>query len=524
MGKPWTLVLLLLKLFAVAKSFRGPRNYQRRAPLSSNGLFVSASTDREVSRDTLAEDYDTIIHLSETALLNPGQPSCLRALETLSQLCRQRKPYRFSKQLNQCRDGSLLEKIEGLIPTETTERIFQIVTGMQKNGWLSTNPDSVDGLPSFHLNLISSGKKIVDDEPSKTGDTVPSFEHDVEALIRLVSPYVYEHLLPLVQQRLATKDIQISDVFLRRYGNDIIDGQSRHGISAHYDVFSRATCVIALDDTAKDGRNGLFTTQESCRSDRTCSNHRSLRRFFPLSCGDAVLHTWDVLHGVDVEPGVDRTSLIVWFTSEENTENQSAVPWLTNRYDLETNHVAQFVLASSLESSEDYLSGAEARELYLQSATRGNLFAMTRLGSLCEEDELAGDEQDRIRMLLTALEKGHNALPDQFLSNERDSNLDLAKRLWWQGSLRGNPIAQVALADELMATAMSQECVDVENYLETASVLFALAAQQGNDHAIQSLHRIQALEAALREMDNPPELNLLVTRSIQKSALVASIK
>jgi hypothetical protein len=30
-------------------------------------------------------------------------------------------------------------------------------------------------------------------------------------------------------------------------------------------------------------------------------NHAALRRFFPLACGDGVVHTWDVIHGVDVE-------------------------------------------------------------------------------------------------------------------------------------------------------------------------------------------------------------------------------
>ena len=102
-------------------------------------------------------------------------------------------------------------------------------------------------------------------------------------------------------------------MFLRRYGQDI-GGQndlSRNGISAHYDVFSKVTAVIALDDVAADGRNGLFTTSTDDKGQT--SNHKSLRRFFPLQKGDCVIHTWDVLHGVDVKPGLDRTSLIVWF-------------------------------------------------------------------------------------------------------------------------------------------------------------------------------------------------------------------
>lgn len=526
MKYPRSRFLIVLKLLSVTESFHGPSHCSRFGPILPQGMLVSASSCMEVVKDSPSpeEEFDKVKRLCENALLNPGQPSCLRALEDLSQLCSQRKPYHFLKD-NDCPEGSLLEKVHHLIPTETTEKIFEVVTKMQENGWLSTNPDSVDGLPSFHLNLISSGKRVFEEANPDIGDNEPGFEHHIKELIALVSPYIYEQLLPLTQQRLGTKDIQVSEVFLRQYGEAIIDGQSRHGISAHYDVFSRVTCVIALDDTAKDGRNGLYTTHKTLHADRstslgTTSNHRSLRRFFPLSCGDGVVHTWDVLHGVDVEPGVDRTSLIVWFAAgdEEETDKENVIPWLTKRNDLDTNPVAQFVLASGLESSEENLSGTKAHDLYIRSAILGNLFAITRLGSLCENDELAIKQRERVRDLLKCLEESSGSLPERFLSHELDTPLDLAKRLWWQGSMRGNPIAQVALADELMLTAMSQECADIDNHFILAGVLFALAAQQGNDHALESLHRIQSFEAALREINHPGKFDSLITRSIAKSA------
>ena len=128
------------------------------------------------------------------------------------------------------------------------------------------------------------------------------------------------------------------------------------------------------------------------------SNHASLRRFFPLNKGDGVVHTWNVLHGVDVEPGLDRTSLIVWFATDEDEEENTAASWLVKNPNLEMDDVAQFVLATALESidrkenKDPSSTQLSEKQLYLQSAARGNAFAMTRMGSLCDEQALSPDE------------------------------------------------------------------------------------------------------------------------------------
>ena len=71
----------------------------------------------------------------------------------------------------------------------------------------------------------------------------------------------------------------------------------------------------ALDNTAFTGKNGLYTIHKS--SELGVSNHVALHEIFPLERGDGVVHTFDVLHGVDVDPNLNqsRILLIVWFSS-----------------------------------------------------------------------------------------------------------------------------------------------------------------------------------------------------------------
>ena len=100
------------------------------------------------------------------------------------------------------------------------------------------------------------------------------------------------------------------------------------------------TSVIALDTTASSGSSGLYTI----KTDPTrASNHAALRQFFPLDVGDGVLHSFDILHGVDVDRrlGRERTSLIIWFVDYfGGGKSNSVQPWLSNPK--EDDHIFQF--------------------------------------------------------------------------------------------------------------------------------------------------------------------------------------
>ena len=136
-----------------------------------------------------------------------------------------------------------------------------LVAEARARRWLSTNPDSVDGLPSLHLNLVSGGEEAA---------AVATLGGCVADMVDALRPHLYDDLLPAVRALTGRPGAEIADVFLRSYGAAAADDAgdedaaaedapaSRLGLSAHYDVTACATCVIALDATAAAGRSGLY--------------------------------------------------------------------------------------------------------------------------------------------------------------------------------------------------------------------------------------------------------------------------
>ena len=529
--------------------------------------FSSSSVSNKVTNSD--NDFDRIHHLTEVAIYRCGSGEGLDALRVLKQFCDRRLPYDFDvvvdddkddddpchSHCTECKNNTkatdrgerIISFLPDFLPIKTINNFLESVRYMEAQNYLSMNKDSVDNLPSLHLNLVSHGKPMFDD------DDPSSFGSQLYRLYKIVRPYVYNTLLPAVNRLLnennnnvnasttKRKNLRVSDIFLRRYGEDICGNVTRNGISVHYDVFSRITAVVALDDVASKGDNGLFTL-----SGRT-SNHKALRQYFPLNMGDCVVHTWDVLHGVDVERGLDRTSLIVWFDEEpiykntttnekkkkninntddvSNTKNQdnekflSVSPWLlleNRNHNLTSmndgNDVRQFVLASALASMEDTSieNGTNSNDeiwLYLRSAAQGNTFALTRIGSLFEEGSVScidiENEAFAILEQFTSFQNLPTIIQDMFRSDDDDDNcLELACRFWLEASLRGNPLAQKALADEVMFIA-SQSKNEKQRLL--AAVLFALASQQDDQEASESLARVVQYDIAARDVSTREE-------------------
>jgi hypothetical protein len=458
------------------------------------------------------DDLEVVRYYTEQAIYEAGQPAGLEALRRLAVLSQRRIPYDFDAGSNtQLRSGTVVAPFRKLLSPSTMNAFLEQVRKMEANGWLSTNPDSVDGLPSLHLNLVSDGKPIVPMCEDATTKQLDDFQLGTQRLLELIQAQIYDVLLPEVNRLLNSTSITVSDVFLRRYGEDICGEVTRSGISAHYDVFSRVTAVIAMDDVASDGRNGLFTTYVSDATLESpagqTSNHASLRRFFPLESGDGVIHTWDVLHGVDVEPGLDRTSLIVWFAEDDGSSVVS--PWLEKHAELETNDVAQFVLASALSSvdesefSQNDNAGGRLseNELCLRSASQGNTFALSRMGSMFEE----GSINDNIELgALQVLERlrPFSRLPKPVRRLEPSDPIVTAVRFWLEGAVRGNPLAQISLGDELMFQASRSGDSDTRLL---ATVLFALAAQQGVVDASESLSRAIELDVTTQGIETEEE-------------------
>ncbi|KAL7523510.1 hypothetical protein ACHAWF_000549, partial [Thalassiosira exigua] len=371
----------------------------------------------------------------------------------------------------------------------------------------------------MHLNLITNGKSLFErsDDDDERGEGARnegeiSFRQCITDMVDVLRPHLHDSLLPAVRTMTNSSTVEISDVFIRHYGatGDAECGNegsaaTRNGLSAHYDVIAFATCVIALDSTSSLGRNGLYAappTTPAVAGGATCG-HAALRRFVPLDKGDGVVHTFDVLHGVDVDPGLkrSRTSLIVWFTDngdggEDEDETEECVskaqcpPWLLHPAD----DVGAFVAALAAETAAAELDrgvnaplkATDPYDLYLASASKGNAFALTSLAGMCQEDLIPDEEYDRVYNVAADGTAGSNPfLPTRVdKTNGPRRCKDLARALWYRAAISGgHRVAQVSLADDLMLEYTKNKedmsCAEREYALSAAAVLFAMARAQG---------------------------------------------
>jgi hypothetical protein len=83
-------------------------------------------------------------------------------------------------------------------------------------------------------------------------------------------------------------------------------------------------------------------------------------------------------------------------------------------------------------------------DLYLDSASRENTFALTRLGSLCE-DSMPDEEMTSRAEDLVCRSRPDFQLPKVLRQREGNpismSSMDLAKHFGYEGAVHGNPVS-----------------------------------------------------------------------------------
>lgn len=398
------------------------------------------------------------------------------------------------------RRKSVIAHQKQVLPSSAIDQVMNVVDEIKSRKFLSMNPDSVDGLPSLHLNLISNGKPMFDeaDIVNDSDSTEDTFSQCISKMVDILHPHLYDDLLPSVRKLTNSSTIEISDVFIRNYGKmDEDESNNRYGLSSHYDVTAYATFVITLDSTACTGRNGLYSILPTNLGDAT--GHAALRKFFPLDKGDGVVHTYNVLHGVDVDPELNqvRTSLIVWFVDtgkandESDQDSANRPPWLANPTDDVDEFVAGLIPVTESTVEED-------GNMMLRSASKGNIFAMTSLAQMCD-DGLVPESQYNVILKELAKQDGYNPFLQIHQTDGKMSCERLSSALWYQaGIYGGHRSAQASLADELMHQYMSTKdkllnSTEQEDILLSASVLFAMSLTQGYD-CKETLGRIMDIE------------------------------
>ena len=83
---------------------------------------------------------------------------------------------------------------------------------------------------------------------------------------------------------------------------------------------SFAHCPLTLSFSNNNNAQGLYV--QSGASSNT-------RRHVPFTtAGDAVLHKYDVMHGVNVRSGKKRWSLVLWLGEDKESVKSKTVPWV----------------------------------------------------------------------------------------------------------------------------------------------------------------------------------------------------
>lgn len=206
-------------------------------------------------------------------------------------------------------------------------------------------PDSVDDLPTFELCVCDRGKVLHQD------------------LWDCLQRAVHERLEPWARTSYACPEALVCTAMLRRYLGD-----ERRMHPPHFDGHAFATCVVGLNPS--DFQGGLYMQPTP----------RAPKQFVALGPGDAVMHQYDLRHGVDVIDG-ERYSLIFWLKDTMQSCLHGLTPWYDAAIargdgDAAYNR-ANFLVASG--------KLVQARSLYRVAALVGQADAASNLGVMLHE-------------------------------------------------------------------------------------------------------------------------------------------
>lgn len=262
-------------------------------------------------------------------------------------------------------------------------------------------------------------------------------------------------------------------------------------------------------------------------------------------------------------------------------------PWLANPYDQDD--IGNFVLATAIESAgggndsedttplsdnsydneqrsipadttirESITEGTPRRDdkyhrdfnshgLYLKSASLGNAFGLSRLGSLCNDETLCRSSPSLIQLrdMLCNLNsmsesenfRSRNEFLDSICEERNNGFRATAKGLWFEAAMRGDLLAQSSLAatcmEDFMSSHASEGGVPVEqnnpsrdrDEILIATVLFAMAAQQGDKGALEALSRVMNIHRSYFTSDSDHELfddDVFLNSPISKTIMVGA--
>ena len=134
-------------------------------------------------------------------------------------------------------------------------------------------------------------------------------------LASMLHPILDDKILPWAREVSNIPTLTVADALIRSYDPS---KECQH-LTGHYDEAAVATVIIPLNDP-NSYEGGLYVQTGASEDSRL---------LVPFStAGDAVLHKYNVMHGVNVSSGNKRCSLVLWFGEDEESVKTKTVPWI----------------------------------------------------------------------------------------------------------------------------------------------------------------------------------------------------
>jgi len=397
--------------------------------------------------------------------------------------------------------------IPSLLTQNQVQSLLDVITAHidYQEAQARLNPNSNAQAAKCLVAVEDGERQYIDDEDhmnSEVEDATNNGRVSLPCITQILEPMIQNQILPAARFICKEESVVVADSLVRWYiaENENVSthcdeenasssnggGRTLFGeaLPPHYDLTSFATMILPLNP--EECRGGLYV-QYGASHDTRCTvtfdgrhncddgdavdrikngrkdikgNGNGMRR------GDAILHRYDVMHGVQLNEGT-RYSLILWMAQDEESLQKKAVPWVT-RDALEKRSVHAAFLHGF---NADYgmygveKSVTETRLYWEWAAKRGHALSQYNLAMF--------------------FMRGYKYFKDEEDHGEEDENESWRLRivsLLTESAERGLDLAQHALATEYKYGYHGVKKDD-----DIAKYWYSAAAKQGYGRSIQAL-------------------------------------
>ena len=372
---------------------------------------------------------------------------------------------------------SKLYVLPNFMPRDTVKEILTLLRGHENmtiaNGYqsiaLNEDPDPVDAMTSQRI--------FLDDDSNNRSPKQSTIEQIQlrQKLKLLMDPYkdIMTLFLRKWYSNKCGKDNRKCTpcyTFLRRYR-----GGERRGNVPHHDSMSYISVVISLSDYDTEYQGGLYV-----------SSKNSERNYIKLNRGDAVVHQWDLHHGVHVlDENIhgdtsERWSWIFW-TRDSDTCDDHSKEWYKDCAD-DGNPSCMYLRATNEGTDEGRITWNE------KASNAGDALASVKLGyaylKLLPSDIVSYDVKKAESLFLKAIRSsnepdGHYALASLYLkqvTHQIQNSISMIKEQN-NGDTGNDRQIKMKIMDILKKGLISPKLINAIGHLEEAAKCGHMFAQ-----------------------------------------------